>query len=56
MSEQRAGSRAPFGSTIDVMSVTEFQEQLRRVARFDVSTAVPNPLGQAVQKIKDNPT
>lgn len=45
MSEQRT----------DVMSSLEFQEELRRVARFDLPHAGDNPLAEAVQKIKDNP-
>ena len=37
------------------MSALEFQEELRRVARFDVRPPVENPLAEAVRKIKDNP-
>lgn len=38
------------------MSPLEFQEELRRVARFDVRPPVENPLAEAVRKIKENPT
>ena len=37
------------------MSPLEFQEELRRVARFNLRPPIENPLGDAVQKIKDNP-
>ena len=37
------------------MSALQFQEELRRVARFDLRPPVENPLVEAVQKIKDNP-
>ena len=39
----------------DVMSLPQFQEELRRVARFEVSDPVGNALSAAVQKIRDNP-
>ena len=53
MTEQRTGSRA-YG-THDVMSAIEFEEEVRRVARFNVGPPVANPLAEAVKKIKDNP-
>ncbi len=52
MSEQIQG-RAPVVG--DVMSSLQFQDELRRVARFDLPHAGDNPLAEAVQKIKDNP-
>jgi hypothetical protein len=54
VTEQRTGSRTAFG-TDDVMSALQFQEELRRVARFDVRPPVENPLAEAVRRIKDNP-
>ena len=42
-------------ATGDVMSGPQFQEELRRVARFDRPHRGENPLAEAVQKIKDNP-
>ena len=37
------------------MSALQFQEELRRVARFDLNRPVENPLAEAVRKIRDNP-
>jgi hypothetical protein len=54
MSAQGTGSGSAFG-TSDVMSALQFQEELRRVARFDVRPPVENPLAAAVQRIRDNP-
>ena len=53
MSEQATGARS--AGTHDVMSAIEFEEELRRVARFNVGPPVEDPLAQAVNKIKDNP-
>ena len=53
MSEHSPGTRRP--GTGDVLSATEFQEELRRAARFDMRPAAQNPLVEAVQKIRDNP-
>ena len=53
MSEQRTGSGTI--ATPDVMSALDFQEELRRIARFDRRPPVENPLAETVQKIKDNP-
>ena len=39
----------------DLMSLTEFQDELRRVARFDVTEPLASPLTVAVQRIRDNP-
>src|SRR5689334_18223068 len=39
----------------DVISLAQFQDELRRIARFDVSKAPDNPLSAALQKINDNP-
>ena len=39
----------------DIMSLAQFQDELRRIARFDVSEPMANPLSAAVQKITDNP-
>ena len=52
--EQGMGPRSAFG-TNEVMSLLQFQEELRRVARFEVRSPVENPLLEAVQKITDNP-
>lgn len=52
MSEQRSGLSA---AAVDVMSSLQFQDELRRVARFDLPHAGADPLAEAVQKIKDNP-
>lgn len=40
---------------IDVMSLVQFQDELRRVARFDASAPPADALAAAVQKIRDNP-
>jgi len=53
MSENTESKSA--SGTYDVMSALQFQEELRRVARFDVRPPVENPLAAAVQRIKDNP-
>jgi len=37
------------------LSSQQFQDELRRIARFDLKPPVENPLSHAVQKIKDNP-
>jgi hypothetical protein len=39
----------------DIMSLAQFQDELRRIARFDVSAPVANPLSATVQKISENP-
>src|SRR5689334_22044691 len=39
----------------DVMSLSQFQDELRRIARLDVSQPPPNPLSAVVQKISENP-
>jgi hypothetical protein len=54
MNEQGTLSGSAFGTT-DVMSALQFEEELRRVARFDNRKPVENPLAEAVQRIKDNP-
>ena len=54
MSEQPTGSGFASG-TSDVMSALQFQEELRRVARFDLRPPVENPLAAAVKRIQDNP-
>lgn len=53
MNEPRTGSTSR--ATGDVMSGPQFQDELRRVARFDLPHKGENPLAEAVQKIKDNP-
>ena len=45
----------PGVSLRDLMSLDEFQDELRRVARFDPKEPLANPLATAVQKIRDNP-
>ena len=52
MSEQRTG---PVPGTGDVMSAAQFQEELRRIARFDQRPPTENPLADAVKKVRDNP-
>ena len=37
------------------MSALQFQEELRRVARFEAPRPVENALAEAVRKIEDNP-
>ena len=54
MSEQRTAA-GPVSGTSDVMSAVQFQEELRRVARFNLRPPVENPLAAAVQRITDNP-
>ena len=39
----------------DIMSLTQFQDELRRIGRLDLTEPVPNPLSAAVQKISENP-
>jgi hypothetical protein len=39
----------------DVMCLSQFEEELRRIARFDVSEPVANPLSATVKKISDDP-
>ena len=39
----------------DTMPLPQFQDELRRIARFDVSEPIANALTAAVQKISDNP-
>jgi hypothetical protein len=40
---------------IDVMSLTEFEDELRRIARFEVGDPVADVLSDAVKKITLNP-
>ena len=51
MSESRTAPER----TGDVMSAAQFQEELRRIGRFN-QLAVENPLADAVRKVRDNPT
>ena len=39
----------------DPMSLVQFEEELRRIARFDVKEPLADPLGVAVRTIEDNP-
>ena len=39
----------------DVMTAPQFQEELKRIARFEPVLAVENPLAVAVGRIKANP-
>jgi len=39
----------------DVMTALQFQEELRRIARFELPAGMTDPLGHAVQKIEANP-
>jgi hypothetical protein len=43
------------GSSVDVMSVRQFEEELRRLARFHRPAPMENPLVEAVKKVEDNP-
>jgi len=38
-----------------MMSLAQFEEELRHIARFDKSVPLVNPLSAAVQKITDSP-
>ncbi len=40
----------------DVMSLSQFECELRRIARFETNSPAVNGLGEAVEKIKANPT
>lgn len=42
-------------STIELLSASQFQEELRRVACFRPRPVVANPLAEAVKKIEQNP-
>lgn len=39
----------------DLMSSAQFQEELRRVARYDACPPLANPLADAVQRVRENP-
>ena len=39
----------------DVMTALQFQEELKRIARFEPVLAVENPLADAIRRIKVNP-
>ena len=39
----------------DVVSLAQFQDELRHIARFDAGDPVPNVLSAVVQKITENP-
>lgn len=41
--------------SVETMSVLEFQDELRRVARYDHRPPVENALALAVQRIVENP-
>ena len=41
---------------LEVMSALQFGEELRRAGRFNFRPAAANPLQEAVQRIKDNPS
>ena len=53
MTEQPSASRA--FALGDVMTAVQFQEELKRIARFEPVQAVENPLDDALRKIKANP-
>lgn len=53
MSGQLTGPRS-YGAG-EIMSALEFQDELRRVARFALPRPVENPLAVAVQTIKNAP-
>lgn len=50
-----ASTRLSSSGNAELLSSQQFQDELRRIARFDVKPPVENPLSYAVQKIKDNP-
>ena len=39
----------------EILTALQFQEELKRIARFEAVQAVENPLDDAVRKIKANP-
>jgi hypothetical protein len=39
----------------DIMTAVQFQDELKRIARFEPVQALENPLDVAVRKIKANP-
>lgn len=42
-------------SHAETLSATEFQDELRRIARFDGPSAIEHPLHAAVAQIEQNP-
>jgi len=40
----------------DLMSLSQFEDELRRIARFETNSPAANGLGEALEKIKANPT
>ena len=54
MDEQAGGTRSTVG-TGDLLSPIQFLQEVRRVIRFRLQTAVENPLEEAVKKIEQNP-
>jgi hypothetical protein len=54
VSKQHIESRSAAGA-LELLSITRFQEELRRVARFRPGYAIPTPLDAAVKKIESNP-
>ncbi len=49
-----AGVRTAIGST-ELLSVLQFQEEIRHVLRFRLQLPIENPLAAALQKIEQNP-
>jgi hypothetical protein len=39
----------------DIISFAQFEEELRRIARFDAGDPIVNPLAAVVQRITENP-
>ena len=54
MSGQDSQSR-PAAGTVELLSVTRFLEELRRVARFRRAPLIGSPLDAAVRRIENNP-
>jgi hypothetical protein len=54
MSNDSSTPRAATGTT-DIITLEQFEEQVRHAARFDAGAPTENPLAAAVQKIRDNP-
>ena len=54
MSEQGSGPQSAAGS-VEILSAIQFQEELRRVARFNRPAMLENPLAEAVHRIEQNP-
>ena len=45
-----------YGGSTEVMSLSQFESELRRIARFETNLPAASALGEAVDKIRANPT